>query len=127
MQVEILTEVNPGPAKRGRIEVQASTHGELDLGYLFATCSDKARQGEDHDKESPLVQAGYRLEKVLDGAGVANYNLYVMYDLLDAPEIVLNPRNLNSADQNILGQTTLGQTLSEPSQLGDIGLKEKKF
>jgi hypothetical protein len=98
------------------VEIQQSALGADIFDVLLRECHRLATQNYEH----AMVYAGHRYERVQDGAGTWHYNLYAYYDPPGVQE-ELNPRNLNGAEQNVLGQTLHGNSL------GDIGAKEQKF
>lgn len=115
LQVEIIAEQSPGPPKVGRVEIQ---QGATEPNFLAMLDHCNAIRDRDH---KGVALAGYRYERVLDGATVPHYVLYATYDPPGAPTVQLNPYNLNDAPQYVLGQ------LVEGNSLGDIGRKEQKF
>lgn len=116
MPVEIISEEGSGLKKIGRIEIQQSALGADIFDVLLAECHRLATVGN----PVAMEYAGHRYERVMDGAQTWHYNLYAYYDPVVAQE-ELPPRNLNDADQYVLGQVL------QPSQMGDIGHKEQKF
>lgn len=116
-QVEVLSDTIRLPKRIGRIEEQASALGVDIFDQLLGVCHRKALEDA---SGTPIFYAGHHYERVQDGAGTWHYNLYAYYDPVGAQE-ELPPRNLNNAEQNVLGQV-----LNE-SNLGDIGFKEQRF
>ncbi len=104
------------PHPIGYLEIQKSWIGQSTTGpfndSLAAADAEALISHPNHKRVS------YRIDCVIDGAGIKHYNLYVGYAPANPTTEPLNPRDLNDARN---------QNMGDPARDNFIGAKEQKF
>jgi hypothetical protein len=105
------------PLPIGYIEVQRSWIGEKPPDELANMVADTWAQATRENVS--LMPYGSRVERALDGAGVAHYTLYAGFVPLIPSSEPLDVRNLNGVERY--------DQIGDPARDNNIGAKEQKF